>query len=113
MDKGGSHPLNTVVSSGEPFPGSRASVSHLSRRILEVASPLRQPSPTGGSAAMNERAQAGPQGAPRGTLPGAWTNVYCATCLRTRRFMDHPTCLVCETCSRRLEKVSPPFRTAG
>jgi hypothetical protein len=35
------------------------------------------------------------------------TNVYCATCLRTRRFVVRPTHLVCETCSRRLDRVSP------
>lgn len=35
------------------------------------------------------------------------TNAYCTTCLRTRRFFDRRTHIVCETCSKRLEKVSP------
>jgi len=35
------------------------------------------------------------------------TNAYCTTCLRTRRFYDRPTHLVCETCSKRLDKVAP------
>jgi hypothetical protein len=35
------------------------------------------------------------------------TNAYCSTCLRTRRFFDRRTHVVCETCSKRLEKVGP------
>jgi len=36
-----------------------------------------------------------------------YTNAYCTTCLRTRRFFDRPTHLLCETCSKRLDKVAP------
>jgi hypothetical protein len=35
------------------------------------------------------------------------TNAYCTTCLRTRRFFDRQTHIVCETCSKRLDKVAP------
>ena len=34
------------------------------------------------------------------------TNAYCSICLRTRRFVVRPTHLVCETCSKRLDKVT-------
>ncbi|MHC4820409.1 MAG: hypothetical protein ACYTDX_01655 [Planctomycetota bacterium] len=34
-------------------------------------------------------------------------NRYCTNCLRTRRFLDQPTHVVCETCRKRLEKVTP------
>jgi len=43
----------------------------------------------------------------------ATTNAYCTTCLRTRRFHDRPTHLVCETCSKRLDKVSPDRGARG
>lgn len=103
MDKGGYHPLHTAVVSGEPFPGSRAAVSLLSRLVLDMASPLL-PLP----------AVAGPAtgGMPRMVIPARptevlTTNAYCANCLRTRRFFDRPTHLQCETCARRLDKVAP------
>ena len=35
------------------------------------------------------------------------TNAYCSNCLRTRRFLERPTHIVCETCSKRLDKVAP------
>ena len=33
-------------------------------------------------------------------------NAYCSICLKTRRFHVRPTHLVCETCSKRLDKVT-------
>ena len=35
------------------------------------------------------------------------TNWYCSICLRTRRFHVRPTHLVCETCSKRLDRIAP------
>lgn len=55
----------------------------------------------------------GLQGAPEAFPGGSWTNSYCTTCLRTRRFYDRPTHLVCETCSKHLHKVAPARRSAG
>ncbi len=103
MDKGGYHPLNTVVDTGEPFPGSRAAVSLLSRLVLGMASPLLHLSPAGDTATG---------GTTRMVIPARptevlTTNAYCANCLRTRRFFDRPTHLQCETCARRLDKVAP------
>jgi hypothetical protein len=34
-------------------------------------------------------------------------NLYCSGCLRTRRFLDLGTHLICEVCSKRLERVVP------
>lgn len=34
-------------------------------------------------------------------------NKYCSNCLSTQRFLDLGTCLVCERCSKRLERVEP------
>lgn len=34
-------------------------------------------------------------------------NKYCSNCLRTRRFVDLGGYLVCERCSKRLERVRP------
>jgi len=34
-------------------------------------------------------------------------NRYCSNCLRTRRFLDLGTHLVCECCSKRLDRVRP------
>jgi len=98
MDKGGYHPLHTAVDSGEPFPGSRAAVSLLSRLVLDMASPLLPLPATGG--------------VPRMVIPARpmevlTTNAYCANCLRTQRFFDRPTHLQCETCAKRLDKVAP------
>ena len=114
MDKGGYHPLHTAVDNGEPFPGSRAAVSLLSRLVLDLASPLLSLPATGGPAA------GGPAtgGMPRMVIPARQTevlttNAYCANCLRTRRFLDRTTHLSCETCSRRLDKVVTARRTAG
>ena len=39
--------------------------------------------------------------------PQAFTNRYCTTCLQTRKFLDRSTHIVCETCSKRLDKVTP------
>jgi hypothetical protein len=98
MDKGGYHPLHTAVDSGEPFPGSRAAVSLLSRLVLDMASPLLSVPSTGGMPRMVIPAR------PTEVLT---TNAYCATCLRTRRFFDRPTHLQCETCAKRLDKLAP------
>ena len=98
MDKGGFHPLHTAVDNGEPFPGSRAAVSLLSRLVLDMASPLLPSPATGGTNRMVIPAR------PPEVLS---TNAYCATCLRTRRFFDRPTYIQCETCSKRLDKVAP------
>lgn len=32
-------------------------------------------------------------------------NRYCSRCLQTRRFLDRPGHLQCQTCDKRLEKV--------
>lgn len=32
-------------------------------------------------------------------------NKYCSNCLSTQRFLDLGTCLVCEHCSKRLERI--------
>jgi hypothetical protein len=32
-------------------------------------------------------------------------NKYCSNCLSTQRFLDLGACLVCERCSKRLERV--------
>lgn len=32
-------------------------------------------------------------------------NKYCSNCLRTQRFLDLGNCLVCERCSKRLDRV--------
>ena len=34
-------------------------------------------------------------------------NKYCSNCLSTQRFLDLGTCLVCERCSKRLERIQP------
>lgn len=104
MDKGGYHPLNTAVDTGEPIPGSPSAVSLLSRLVLGPASPLLSHSPQGGAARMVIRTK------PAEVLT---TNAYCTNCLKTRRFYDRPTHMVCETCSKRLDKVAPErgFRT--
>ena len=34
-------------------------------------------------------------------------NKYCSNCLRTTRFLDLGTYLVCESCSKRLERILP------
>jgi len=34
-------------------------------------------------------------------------NKYCSNCLRTQRFLDLGNCLVCERCSKRLDRVPP------
>jgi hypothetical protein len=34
-------------------------------------------------------------------------NKYCSNCLRTRRFVDLGGYLVCERCSKRLERIRP------
>ena len=113
MDKTGCHPLHTPVFSGDLLPGSRATVSLLSLRVLDPAPPLLQGPPQGGAAmpempaVLRDRAPAAPA-AP--AAAGAWTNTYCTTCLMTRRFLDRPTHLVCETCAKRLDKVSPARR---
>jgi hypothetical protein len=98
MDKGAYHPLNTAVGSGDPLPGSPATVSFLSRLVLGLAPALLSPPSSGGTARMVIR-----------VLPTEvlYTNAYCTTCLRTRRFFDRPTHLLCETCSKRLDKVAP------
>ena len=98
MDKGGCHPLLTAVDTGDFVSGSRAAVSLLSRFILELASPLLRAPVPGGSTGMVIRAQ------PPEVL---FSNAYCTTCLRTRRFFHRPTHMVCETCSKRLDKVAP------
>src|SRR5262245_25743908 len=98
MDKGGLHPLRTAVDTGEPFLGSPANVSSLSRLVLDLAPPLLASPSYGGPSKMVIVAR------PAEVLT---TNAYCTTCLRTRRFYDRPTHLVCETCSKRLDKVSP------
>jgi hypothetical protein len=41
-------------------------------------------------------------------------NKYCSNCLRTQRFLDLGSYLVCERCSKRLERVLPAApRTDG
>lgn len=35
-------------------------------------------------------------------------NKYCSNCLATQRFLDLGTCLVCERCTKRLERVGAP-----
>jgi len=38
-------------------------------------------------------------------------NKYCSNCLKTQRFLDLGDCLVCERCSKRLDRVvSAPER---
>ena len=108
MDKGGYHPLQSAVDSGEPFPGSRAAVSLLSRLVMDLASPLLSGSPTRGP----EFPVPAQGGSTRMVIPARptevlTTNAYCTTCLRTRRFFDRPTHLQCETCAKRLDKVAP------
>jgi hypothetical protein len=98
MDKGALHPLHTAVTTGDDLPGSRAGVSLLSRLVLDLASPLLSAPAVGGAARMVITAK--PVEVPA-------TNAYCATCLRTRRFFDRRTYIVCETCSKRLDKVGP------
>ena len=98
MDKGAYHPLTTAVGNGDLIPGSPSTVSFLSRLVLGLAPGLQCAPSSGGPARMVIRAL--PSEVPT-------TNVYCATCLRTRRFVVRPTHLVCETCSRRLDRVSP------
>jgi hypothetical protein len=98
MDKGGYHPLSTAVSIGDGFPSPRAAVSFLSRLVLDVASPLLGAPVSGGGPKMVIRAK------PAEVLT---MNAYCTTCLRTRRFFDRPCHMVCETCSKRLDKVAP------
>ena len=34
-------------------------------------------------------------------------NLYCSSCLRTQRFLDLGTHLICEVCTKRLERVLP------
>ena len=103
MDKGGFHPLHTAVVSGEPFPGSRAAVSFLSRLVLDMASPLLSVPATGGL--------------PRMVIPVRptevlTTNAYCATCLRTRRVLEPPTPHKSEN-SKRLDKRAPGSDAGG
>jgi hypothetical protein len=120
MDKSGCQPLHTAVLNGDPFPASPANVSLLSLLVLSPAPGLLSGSPQGGAAMTNL------PGSPvasvlrdRGSSPAAaptlrcGTNTYCATCLRTRRFLDLSTHLACETCARRLDKVAVPRRNAG
>ena len=39
-------------------------------------------------------------------------NKYCSNCLKTQRFLDLDAYLVCERCSKRLERIVPaPVRT--
>ncbi len=38
-------------------------------------------------------------------------NQYCSNCLRTQRFLDLGSHLVCECCSKRLERVRPATET--
>jgi len=38
-------------------------------------------------------------------------NKYCSNCLRTQRFLDLGTYLVCERCSKRLERAEPARET--
>ena len=33
---------------------------------------------------------------------------YCSNCLSTQRFLDLGSCLVCERCTKRLERVADP-----
>lgn len=117
MDKGGYHPVHTPVLSGDLLPGSRSDVSLVSRLVLDPALPLQSASPPGGAAMQGVpmTATSRDRGAslPPGAVPEIWSNVYCTTCLRTRRFYDRPTHLVCETCQKRLDKVAPLRRTAG
>jgi hypothetical protein len=103
MDKGAFHPLDMAVDTGDAFPGSRAGVSLLSRLVLAPASLLHPAPANAGAEPMRILAT------PTGAAP---TNVYCAGCLRTRRFHDRSTHLSCETCGRRLEK-APPVRVPG
>lgn len=44
---------------------------------------------------------------PTGQLFEVGSNRYCTTCLRTRRFLDRDTHVVCSTCQKRLDKVTP------
>lgn len=37
-------------------------------------------------------------------------NKYCSTCMKTQRFLDLDTYLVCECCSKRLERTRPVSR---
>lgn len=132
MDKRGCQPLHTGVLSGDAFPGSPATISLLSLRVLSPAPGLLSGPPQGGAAMMNapgnplaavprDRGGALPAGTAPGLAPsihgglppGSGTNTYCATCLRTRRFLDRATHLSCETCSRRLDRVVAARRTAG
>ena len=110
MDKTGCHPLHTAVFNGDLLPGSRATVSLLSLRILDPAPPLLQGPPQGGGAMPDMPAVLRDRAPVATTAAGAWTNAYCTTCLATRRFFDRPTHLSCETCAKRLEKVSPARR---
>lgn len=34
-------------------------------------------------------------------------NKYCSNCLSTQRFLDLGSCLVCERCSKRLDRIEP------
>lgn len=34
-------------------------------------------------------------------------NKYCSNCLKTQRFLDLSTYLVCEKCSKRLDRIEP------
>ena len=104
MDKGGLHPLRTGVDTGEPYFGSPANVSSLSRLVLGLAPPLLSSPSYGGPSRMILVTK---------TAEVVTTNAYCTTCLRTRRFYDRPTHLVCETCSKRLDKVSPDRGARG
>jgi hypothetical protein len=38
-------------------------------------------------------------------------NKYCSNCLRTQRFLDLGLYLVCEHCSKRLDRILPASRT--
>ena len=98
MDKGAFHPLDTSVGTGGRHPESPAFVSSLPAAPRGLAPALLPVSPSGGTSRMVIRA-----------LPAEvlTTNAYCTTCLRTRRFHVRPTHLLCETCSKRLERVSP------
>ena len=110
MEKGGWHPRNTAVDTGDASPGSRATVSFLSRRILDLASPLQGDPPQGGPTTMDDTPLTVERTTRPAHQPEAGRNVYCTNCLRTRWFHDRTTHLVCETCSKRLEIVAPPPR---
>lgn len=44
------------------------------------------------------------------SAPAAFHNTYCTNCLKTRRFFEKSTYVVCETCSKRMDKVTSKSR---